>query len=126
MTSPTYEESKKELREFVVFIAKTVNGVLNASSDGKFTKTDVFKFFEPALALQPAIEGFSKIGMSLRQLYDEDQKELYEVFKNELELETELMTPEEKATLEKMFQDTVTVGIELGMLIQNWSVYFKG
>ena len=95
----------KETKEFVVFVAKALNGVGEAMKDGTLTIGDIPAFGEAAAAFPAAISGSSSIKDELISMSDEDLDDLNQTFQKEFDI------PEDKAELmvEKVLEVSIAV-----------------
>ena len=76
----------KETKDFVLFVAKLMNGIGEATKDGQVTVLDLPAFGPAVAAFPAAIAGSSNIGAELSAASDADLEDLAAMFAKEFDV----------------------------------------
>ena len=102
-------EAKKELKELLAFVVAMVQGIGDSIEDGKFSLTDLFKFFKALRKSAAAFKGLDALKGQLSKMTEEDKKELSDYVADELDLANDV--------LESYIEQALAVAISLLDLI---------
>lgn len=79
----------EETKDVVLFAVLFANALMKTFADGKVSLSDLPYFFNVALKLAPALSGMNKVPAEIKDVDENEIKELIQIIKDNLGLETD-------------------------------------